>query len=84
LIHRQIELEILVTVHFFSASGMRLPRVFVTIQIVTLDERLEALAQSVELLSRMHNDNERRMAQMMDAITRLDRGEGPPGPERER
>jgi hypothetical protein len=71
LIQRQIELEIVVTV----ISGMRLRRVLVTIGIVTLDERLEALTQSVELLSTMHNDNEKRMAQMMDAITRRDRRE---------
>jgi hypothetical protein len=38
---------------------------------MTLDERLEALAHSVELLSSMHKDNEKRMAQMMDAIARL-------------
>jgi hypothetical protein len=27
---------------------------------MTIDERIEALTQSVELLSRMHQDNERR------------------------
>ena len=42
---------------------------------MNIDQRLEALTQSVELLAAMHRDNERnmteRMAQMMDAITRL-------------
>jgi len=42
---------------------------------MNIDERLEALTQSVELLAAMHRDNERNMtehmAQMMDAIARL-------------
>ena len=35
------------------------------------DEKLEAMRQSVELLMQMRLDNEKRMANMMDAITRL-------------
>jgi hypothetical protein len=38
---------------------------------MTIDERLEALTQSVELLSHMHQENESRMGEMMQAITRL-------------
>ena len=38
---------------------------------MTLDERLNALTQTGELLSSMHRDNEKRMGQMMDAISRL-------------
>jgi Na+/phosphate symporter len=45
---------------------------------MNFDERLEklgsgvdALTESVELISSLHRDNEKRMAQMMDAITRL-------------
>ena len=38
---------------------------------MTIDERIEALTQSVELLASFHKDNEQRMARMMDAITRL-------------
>ena len=41
--------------------------------IVTIDERLQALTQSMELLSTMHRDNEKRMGQMMDAVGRLAR-----------
>jgi hypothetical protein len=35
------------------------------------DDRLEAMRQQMGLLMQMHLDNEKRMAQMMDAITRL-------------
>jgi hypothetical protein len=38
---------------------------------MTIDERLEALTQTVELIAAMHRDNEARMAEMRDAITRL-------------
>ncbi|HUI78538.1 MAG TPA: hypothetical protein VLY24_11485 [Bryobacteraceae bacterium] len=38
---------------------------------MTLDERLNALTQTGELLSSMDRDNEKRMGQMMDAISRL-------------
>lgn len=38
---------------------------------MTLDERLEALTQSVELLAQMHKDNEPLLARMMQSITRL-------------
>lgn len=38
---------------------------------MTIDERIEALTQSVELIASFHKDNEKRMALMMDAITRL-------------
>ncbi|MGH9664903.1 MAG: hypothetical protein ACRD9L_10810 [Bryobacteraceae bacterium] len=40
----------------------------------TLDERLEALVQSVELLARMHKDNEARMVRNDERMTRLHRG----------
>ncbi len=36
-----------------------------------LQERQEALAQSVELLTSLHTDNERRVAQLMDTMNRL-------------
>jgi hypothetical protein len=42
------------------------------------DVRLEALRQTVELLTQMHLDNEKRMANMMDAITRLANVSGGP------
>ena len=42
---------------------------------MNIDERLEALTHSVELLAEMHKDNEKRMGARMDAtdkqITRL-------------
>jgi flagellar biosynthesis/type III secretory pathway chaperone len=45
---------------------------------MTIDERLEklaerheALTQTVDLLAAMHQQNERRMAQVLDAINRL-------------
>jgi protein involved in temperature-dependent protein secretion len=34
---------------------------------MTIDERLEALTQSVELLSRMHQDNEKRATEAAQA-----------------
>jgi hypothetical protein len=36
-----------------------------------LQERHEALAQSLELLKSLHDDNERRIGQLMDSMTRL-------------
>jgi hypothetical protein len=33
----------------------------------SIDERLDALAQSLELLSSLHQDNEKRMAEMLKA-----------------
>jgi hypothetical protein len=38
---------------------------------MTIDERLEALTQTVELIAQMHKDNELPMARMMQSITRL-------------
>jgi hypothetical protein len=38
---------------------------------MTIDERLKALTQTVELLAGMHKDNETLMREMMLAITRL-------------
>jgi hypothetical protein len=45
---------------------------------VTIDERLEALTQTVEIIAGMQRDNERRfaetdrrMAQVLEAITQL-------------
>ena len=38
---------------------------------MTLDQRLEALTQTVELVAAMHKDNEILMREMMLAITRL-------------
>jgi hypothetical protein len=38
---------------------------------MNIDERLDALTQSVELLSHLHQENEGRMAEMMQAITPL-------------
>jgi hypothetical protein len=47
---------------------------------VTIDERLEALTQTVEIIAGMQRDNERRfaetdrrMAQVLEAITQLGR-----------
>jgi hypothetical protein len=36
-----------------------------------LQERHEALAQSLELLKSLHDDNERRIGQLMDSMNRL-------------
>ena len=38
---------------------------------MTIDARIEALTQSVELLASFHRDNEERMAKLMDAMTSL-------------
>ncbi|HYW44545.1 MAG TPA: hypothetical protein VE959_16915 [Bryobacteraceae bacterium] len=40
-------------------------------RIEKLTERVDALTHSVELLATFHRDNEQRMGQMIDAITRL-------------
>jgi hypothetical protein len=44
---------------------------------MTLDERIEALTQSLELLASLHRDNEAkyeaRFSRMMDAIERIAR-----------
>jgi hypothetical protein len=41
---------------------------------MTIDERIEALTQSVELLAKMHEDNEKRYARMFrDSAVRLAR-----------
>ncbi len=40
---------------------------------MNIDDRLEALAQSVELLASMHKDNEARVAQIMDTMNRMGR-----------
>ncbi len=37
---------------------------------MTIDERLEALTQSVELIASLHRDNEQRVAQMVDSMNR--------------
>lgn len=37
---------------------------------MTIDERLEALTQTVELLASMHKENKTLMLEMMLAITR--------------
>jgi hypothetical protein len=38
-----------------------------------IDSRLEALAQSLELVVGLHRDNEKRLAQVMDTMNRLGR-----------
>lgn len=38
---------------------------------MTIDERIEALTQSVELLSQMHQDNEKRYNLMFERLTRI-------------
>ncbi len=38
---------------------------------MNLDDRLDALTQTVELLAAMHKDNEKRAAQFLDALTKL-------------
>jgi hypothetical protein len=40
---------------------------------MTIDERLQALAESLELVVSLHRDNETRLAQVMDTMTRLGR-----------
>jgi len=40
---------------------------------MTIDERLEALTQSVELLASMHKENEKRTAAVMDTMNRMGR-----------
>jgi predicted nucleic acid-binding Zn-ribbon protein len=38
---------------------------------MTIDERLEALTQSVELLASLHKDNEKRIAEFHEREARL-------------
>jgi hypothetical protein len=38
---------------------------------MNIDERIEALTQSVELLAAMHKDNEKSMVEMREAIKHL-------------
>lgn len=38
---------------------------------MTLDERIEALRQSVELLSQMHQDNEKRYDRMFERLANI-------------
>lgn len=38
---------------------------------MNIDERLDAMAQSLELLVSLHKDNERRMAELIDNNNRL-------------
>jgi len=40
---------------------------------MTLDERIEALTQSVELLSQMHQDNEKRYDRMFEQLLEMNR-----------
>ena len=40
---------------------------------MTLDERIEALTQSVELPSRMHQDNEKRYDRMFEQLVDMNR-----------
>ena len=44
---------------------------------MTIDERIEALTQTVELLAHMHQDNDKkwdqRFGKMLDIVERLDR-----------
>jgi septal ring factor EnvC (AmiA/AmiB activator) len=40
---------------------------------MTLDERLEALTQTVEIMAGMHRDNENRLAAVMDTMNRMGR-----------
>ena len=40
---------------------------------MTIDERLEALTQSVELMAPLHRDNEQRVGQVMDTMNRMGR-----------
>jgi peptidoglycan hydrolase CwlO-like protein len=39
---------------------------------MTIDERIEALTQSVELLSQMHQDNEKRYNLMFERLVKMD------------
>ncbi|HEX3680928.1 MAG TPA: hypothetical protein VHU83_00195 [Bryobacteraceae bacterium] len=41
---------------------------------MTLDERIEALTQSVELLSQMHQDNEKRYDRMFERLATISEG----------
>ena len=38
---------------------------------MNIDQRIEALTQSVELLSQMHQDNEKRYAKQFDQLTSI-------------
>ena len=38
---------------------------------MNIDQRIEALTQSVELLSQMHQDNERRYHRMFEQLIRM-------------
>ena len=38
---------------------------------MTIDERIEALTQSVELLSQMHQDNEKRYNRMFEQLVSM-------------
>jgi DNA-binding SARP family transcriptional activator len=38
---------------------------------MTIDERIEALTQSVKLLFEMHQDNEKRYERMFERLTRI-------------
>ena len=40
---------------------------------MNIDERLEALAQTVELLAAIHKDNEKRVVLLMDTMNRMGR-----------
>ena len=40
---------------------------------MNLDERLEALTQTVEIMARMHRENEKRLAAVMDTMNRMGR-----------
>jgi hypothetical protein len=40
---------------------------------MNLDERLEALTQTVEIMAAMHRDNEKRLAAVMDTMNRMGR-----------
>jgi hypothetical protein len=40
---------------------------------MTIDERIEALTQSVELLSQMHQDNEKRYNRMFEQLLDMNR-----------
>ena len=38
---------------------------------MTIDERIKALTQSVELLSQMHQDNEKKYLQLFEQLARI-------------
>jgi len=40
---------------------------------MNLDERLEALTQTVEIMARMHRENEKRLGAVMDTMNRMGR-----------